>query len=207
MFGSARYTNPEAGDHAVSTDPLEQAAAEAAVRASWREFPYYAKRYGERGWRFSLSDTGWIETLLHLNISEARAQVAWLGRLLATRGMPTYMLERHLLLLHRELLRVARDREARYAPLLECAASLHDTWQAQIPQARFDELSHQFEARVRGRMAHVANMGVIVVAAAADERAGITGAIASLDSWVCDPSRFDAEWIAAVRETLAAARL
>jgi hypothetical protein len=205
MFGSARYTNPEAGDHAVSTDPLEQAAAEAAVRASWREFPYYPKRYGERGWRFSLSDTGWIETLLHLHISEARAQVTWLGRLLATRGMPTYLLERHLLLLHRELLRVTRDRDARYAPLLECAASLHETWQAQIPQARFNELAEQFEVRVRGRMTHVANMGVIVVAAAADERAGITGAIASLDSWVCDPSRFDAEWIAAVRETLAAA--
>src|ERR1700755_2420664 len=116
MFGSARYTNPEAGDHAVSTDPLEKAAAEAAVRASWREFPYYARRYGERGWRFSLSDTGWIETLCHLNISEARAQAAWLGRLLATRGMPTYMLERHLVLLHGELLRVAQDREARYAP-------------------------------------------------------------------------------------------
>ena len=207
MFGSARYTNPEAGDHAVSTDPLEQAAAEAAVRASWREFPYYPRRYGERGWRFSLSDTGWIQTLLHLNANEARAQVAWLGRLLATRGMPTYMLERHLLLLHRELLRAARDRESRYAPLLECATSLHETWEAQIPQARFDELAHEFEVRVRGRVAHVANMGVIVVAAAADERAGIPGAISSLDSWVCDPSRFDPEWIAAVRETQAAAAL
>jgi hypothetical protein len=205
MFGSARNVNSEAGDHAVSTEPLEQAAAEAAVRASWREFPYYPKRYGERGWRFSLSDTGWIETLFHLNMSDARAQIAWLGRLLATRGMPTYMLERHLSLLHRELLRVARDREARFAPLLDCAASLRETWQAQIPQARFDELAHQFEVRVRGRMTHVANMGVIVVAAAADEKAGITGAIASLESWICDPSRFDAEWIAAARQTLAAA--
>src|SRR6201996_8866117 len=101
MFGSGRSINPEAGDHAVSVDPLEKSAAEAAVRASWREFPYYAKRYGERGWRFSLSDTGWIQTLCHLGSDEARTQAAWLGRLLATRGMPTYMLERHLILLHR----------------------------------------------------------------------------------------------------------
>jgi hypothetical protein len=205
MFGSARYTNPEAGDHAVSTDPLEQSAAEAAVRASWREFPYYPKRYGERGWRFSLSDTGWIQTLCHLNISESRAQVAWLGRLLATRGMPTYMLERHLILLHQELLRVARDRETRYAQLLDCATSLRESRSAQIPEARFEELAQQFEIRVRGRVAHVANMGVIVVAAAADERAGIKGTIASLESWLCDPARFDAEWIAAVRETLSTA--
>ena len=205
MFGSARYTNPEAGDHAVSTDPLEQSAAEAAVRASWREFPYYPKRYGERGWRFSLSDTGWIQTLCHLSVHDARGQVAWLGRMLATRGMPTYMLERHLVLLHQELLRVARDRESKYAALLDCAAFLRETRNAQTPEAHFDELAQRFEARVRGRVAHVANMGVIVVAAAADERAGITGTIASVDSWVCDPARFDAEWIAAVRDTSAAA--
>jgi hypothetical protein len=205
MFGSARYTNPEAGDHAVSTDPLEKSAAEAAVRASWREFPYYPKRYGERGWRFSLSDTGWIQTLCHLSVHDARSQVAWLGRMLATRGMPTYMLERHLILLHQELLGVAPDRESRYASLLDCAESLRETRIAQIAQVRFDELSQQFEARVRGRVAHVANMGVIVVAAAADERSGITGTIASVENWLCDPSRFDAEWIAAVRDTSAAA--
>lgn len=59
---SARTLNPEAGEHAISADPGEQAAAEAATRLSWREFPYYAKRYGERGWRFSLSDSGWLQT-------------------------------------------------------------------------------------------------------------------------------------------------
>ena len=65
MFGSARLHNPEAGDHVISVDPAEQSAAAAAIRASWREFPYYARRYGERGWRFSLSDTGWLQTLCH----------------------------------------------------------------------------------------------------------------------------------------------
>jgi len=204
MFGSARHVNPEAGDHAVSIDPVEQSAAQAAVRASWREFPYYARRYGERGWRFSLSDTGWIQTLCHLGAGEAQAQAGWLGKLLATRGMPTYLLERHLLLLHRELLQVARDRELRYARLPECAGWLRETRLAQIPENRFDELAGQFETRVRGRVAHVANMGVIVVAAAADERAGIAGAVASLESWLCDPSRFDSEWIVAVRDTVAA---
>jgi len=63
QHASARTLNPEAGEHPISAHPGEQAAAEAATRLSWKEFPYYAKRYGERGWRFSLSDSGWLQTL------------------------------------------------------------------------------------------------------------------------------------------------
>src|ERR1700755_2547305 len=124
MFGSARYTNPEAGDHAVSMDPLEQSAAEAAVRASWREFPYYPRRYGERGWRFSLSDTGWIETLCSLEAKEAQSQVFWLGGLLAARGMPTYLLERHVEHLYDELVRPTHARNSRYDVLRQAATAL-----------------------------------------------------------------------------------
>src|SRR4051812_29905222 len=113
-FQSSRSINPDAGDHAITADPVEKAAAEAAIRLSWREFPYYAQRYGERGWRFSLSDTGWIETLCHLSSTEADGQVRWLGGLLAARGMPLYLLERHLVHLHAELVRARPDRTARY---------------------------------------------------------------------------------------------
>ena len=126
-FVSARHVNPEAGDHAVTADPDEQAAAEAAIRASWREFPYYAKRYGERGWRFSLSDTGWIQTLCHLSAPEARVQVRWLGGLLAARGMPLYLLERHLVHLHRELVQALTERTAQYDSLLSCANYLRES--------------------------------------------------------------------------------
>jgi len=87
---SARTLNPEAGEHVISADAGEQAAAEAATRLSWREFPYYPKRYGERGWRFSLSDSGWLQTLCELSPDAARAQLLWLSNLLAARGMPRY---------------------------------------------------------------------------------------------------------------------
>ena len=50
-------------------------------------------------------------------------------------------------------------------------------------------------------------MGTIVVAAVADERAGVGNAVESLESWACDPERFDAPWIDAVKETIAAARV
>lgn len=203
---SARHINPEAGDHAVSADPVEQAAAEAAVRASWRESPYYPKRYGERGWRFSLSDTGWIQTLTQVTRAEARIQVRWLGGLLAARGMPMYLLERHLIHLHGELVKARPDQAARYQTLSSCADFLRDTRLAKIPQATFDELAQSFEERVRGCPRHVANMGYVIVAAVADERGGVANVVESLESWLCDPARFDATWVDAVKETIAAAR-
>jgi hypothetical protein len=49
-------------------------------------------------------------------------------------------------------------------------------------------------------------MGGILVAAVADERAGIELAVPTLTAWVSDAGRFPPEWIAAVDETLAAAR-
>jgi hypothetical protein len=206
MYGSARLHNPEAGDHAISVDPAEQSAAVAAIRASWREFPYYARRYGERGWRFSLSDSGWIETLCHSGPAEAWLQVKWLAGLLAVRGMPTYMLERHLRLLRNELMLVAPEREAEFWVLTECADRLRELRVQQIPEEPSKHLAEQFETEVRGRTAHVANMGVLIPAAVADEKAGFHGALASLESWVCDPTRFDPEWIAAVRNTVSKAR-
>jgi hypothetical protein len=206
QFFSARQVNPEAGDHAVSADPIEQAAAEAAIRASWREFPYYAQRYGERGWRFSLSDTGWIQTLCHLTPAESRVQVRWLGGLLAARGMPLYLLERHLVHRHRELVQAQPDRRAHYDGLLSCANYLRESRLAQIHEETFERLARRFEERVRACARHVANMGTVVVGAVADERAGVANVVESLESWACDAAQFDVVWISAVRETLAAAR-
>ena len=37
------------------------------IRFSISEFPYYQERYGERGKRFSDSDTCWLVTLTNLN--------------------------------------------------------------------------------------------------------------------------------------------
>src|ERR1700759_3135283 len=92
---SASTVNAEAGAHPISSDPVERLAAVAATRRSWKEFPYYPRRYGERGWRFSLSDSGWIQTLCDAGPGEALAQIKWLGGLLAARGMPCLLLERH----------------------------------------------------------------------------------------------------------------
>jgi hypothetical protein len=49
-------------------------------------------------------------------------------------------------------------------------------------------------------------MGSLLVSAVADEAAGVGQAVPQLESWATDPARFPPEWIAAVRNTIAAAR-
>ena len=205
-YGSARALNPEAGDHPVSADPVEQASAAAATRRSWKEFPYYSRRYGERGWRFSLSDSGWIETLCNLPSNAAHAQILWLSGLLSARGMPSYLLERHLEYLHDELARPSPARARRYEVLRACAAALRERRLAHIAKEPFEALSQSFEHRVSLYEEAIPNMGRILVAAVADERAGLSSAVASVEAWVCDPASFDALWVDSARQTIAAAR-
>jgi hypothetical protein len=199
---SARSVNPEAGNHLVAADPHALGAALAATRRSWREFPYYARRYGERGRRFSLSDSGWIVTLCQLAEQQAIAETRWLGRLLAARGMPRYLLERHLRHLYDELRRGEEPWRTTedLALLIACSDDLRSERVAQIAEDDFLALAADFEDAVRHRRPRVANMGSIVVAAVADELAGIDAALSSLSDWT--HLRFDADWVAAFDATV-----
>lgn len=204
-YGVARDINPDAGTHAISNDPAERAAAESATRQSWREFPYYPKRYGERGWRFSLSDSGWLSTLSDSSDVEAFEQTSWLARLLVARGMPQYLLERHLFHLHAALMQALPLEVKRYERLQRCAQRLRAERTARLSEERFTALARDFDLRVRVCESRVANFGVVLVAAIVDESAG-AGSAANLLDWVADETRFDAAWRAAVRETAALVR-
>jgi hypothetical protein len=203
---SARTLNPEAGEHAISADAGEQAAAEAATRLSWREFPYYAKRYGERGWRFSLSDSGWLQTLCELSPDAARAQMMWLANLLAARGMPRYLMERHLEHLHAELMARLPDRGSRYDFLRVLSAHLRQLRLTVLPAAAFARLSSEFDSRTHGCKDAVKNMGSVIVAAVADDAAGMGSVLANVTEWAQDAGRFEPEWVRAVQATIGHAR-
>lgn len=205
----ASARNPTAGDHAVTADPLEIAAAERAIRRSWAEFPYYARRFGARGRSFSSSDSGWLVTLASLTRDGACAQALWLGTVLAARGMPRWMLEHHIGLLADELTRVRPGPEwAHYGRFHDCADALRARRLARLDEDAFRELEHAFDARVEpGDLRRLRRMGGILVAAVADERDGIGLAVPSVVSWATDPDRFGDDWIAAVHETVAEARV
>ncbi|MDF1502101.1 hypothetical protein [Roseisolibacter sp. H3M3-2] len=204
----ASALNREAGDHAVTRDPTEIAAAERAIRRSWGEFPYYARRYGARGRAFSSSDSGWLITLCDLPPAGAEQQVLWLGTVLSARGMPRWLLEVHLDQLHDELSRARPGLDgARYARLHECAAALRERRLARLDAETHARVEREFDARVSedDRRLH-RRTGGILAAAVADERDGIALAVTSVVGWLTDPARFGDRWVAAVHEAVADAR-
>jgi hypothetical protein len=203
----ARTLNAEAGNHPVTADPRELAAALRAGERTWARYPYYAARYGERGERFTRSDSGWLATLAEEEPGRAIEQARWLGRVLAARGMPQRLLEVHLATLVEELTAAVPERAARYAVLARASEALAAARAAHVDDARLAALDRAFDARVgAGAAARLPRSGEIVAAAVADDLAGIPRALASVEAWFCDPARFDAAWIEAVRATIEDAR-
>jgi hypothetical protein len=204
----ASAINVEAGEHVVTSDPAELAAAERAIRRSWGEFPYYARRYGARGRSFSSSDSGWLVTLCDMPAGAAAQQALWLGTVLAARGMPRWLLEVHLGLLADELTRARPGPvAARYRRLDECAAALRERRLARLDEATFARIEREFDARVSetDRRLH-RRTGGILAAAVADERDGIELAVTSVVGWLTDTSRFSDQWVTAVHEAVAESR-
>lgn len=204
--GIASRINPEAGSHVVSLDPVEREAAAAATARSWRAYPYYPQRFGKRGWNFSLSDSGWLQTLVDLSPAEAREQSRWLASVLSARGMPSLLLEHHLGWLHQELCARKPGSDARYARLLDCRDDLRSVRLPQIADDAQRSLVSMFDDAVASVPERVDHFGILLVAAVADERAGYAGAVDSLLEWAADPRRFGEAWRDAVHATVAAAR-
>ncbi|HEX2205317.1 MAG TPA: hypothetical protein VHG91_18555 [Longimicrobium sp.] len=205
-YATARDVNPSAGDHVVTADPTERGAGERATRRSWRRFPYYAARYDGRGRRFGVSDSLWLVTLCDLLPGAAREQVRWLGSVLAARGMPRWMLEVHIDYLHDELARALPAQAARYAVLAACARDLREQREAHVAPDVFDAIAAAFDEKTAALPRRVRAFGGLLVAAVADERAGVGNAVESLERWATAPECFPEEWIRAVRETIAEAR-
>jgi hypothetical protein len=199
--------NPEAGTHPVTADPRELAAAERAGERSWAAWPYFARRYGERGRRFTRSDSGWIATLPDLPPASVLAQLRWLGHLLAARGMPRLLLQEHLVILHEELVAAVPERAAAYAVLQQAAEMLRSEREQHLPEPALAELQTTFERHLPpGAPADELRAGVLIGAAVADERAGVPRAVDSLLEWLADPTRFPDRWCAAVDLVLRQAR-
>jgi hypothetical protein len=204
--GVARALNPEAGDHPVTADPVELAAAEEAGRRTLARYSYFTRRYGERGTRFTRSDSAWLAQLAGDEQERVTAQVLWLGRVLASRGIPRLLLEHHLLELAAALTQALPGRAAVYLRLWRAADRLATERAAHLDDAALEDLRAGFDDAVGAEWAgRHPRTGELLGAAVADARAGIPQALPALTSWLRDPERFPAEWIAAVDQTLARA--
>ncbi len=207
MTFTATSLNPEAGSHEVPADEREIAAAITAGKLCREEFPYFDERYGERGKRFTDSDAAWLATLTALTPPLIISQVAWLGAVLASRGMPRITMERQLVYLHKELGKTVPEKQNEYDKLLGAVSWLEKERLRHIGAEMFDSLCQAFISNsgneLGGRMKKT---GSLIVSAVCDEKAGIEMAVQGLEAWLTDAERFNAAWCSAVSETIAQAR-
>jgi hypothetical protein len=191
--------NPEAGNHPIPDDEREIESALKASDRGWAEFGYFKQRYGDRGKRFSDSDTCWLVTLTNLDQEIVQPQIDWLCRVLAARGMPTIMMEQTLRFLHEELSTAIPEKRADYEKLKISAEHLRKARDNQIDEFAFQSLVEEFEHSVdKERAEAFCNTGRLLVSAVADEKRGIDGTIEALCKWLTDTNRFPVEWINSV---------
>ncbi len=199
--------NPAAGAHNITSSPLELEAARRAAEVSLQEMPYYQERYGDRGRLFGYSDGAWLATLCRGGPENTESQVLWLGCVLSSRGMPQWLLERHLAVLHAELMRACSDGASCYALLLQAAGLLRRQREKWISDAATQELAGRFSREADAAwVRRIPEMGALLVAAVADEANGIANAVRSIEPWARDPARFPETWRSAVSGTIAEAR-
>ncbi|MBF0239405.1 MAG: biliverdin-producing heme oxygenase [SAR324 cluster bacterium] len=206
-FYNVTSLNPESGNQPIPEDPQEINAALRAGKITWKQFPYYEYRYSTRGEQYTRSDSSWITTLVQYPVERVKQQIRWLGRVLSTRGMPQCLLETHLQNMYNELVKVHPEKKDKYALLLEGATELRKMRQTYFDDKTIEELSEQFEAQVGMEWSRrLKHMGALLVNAVADEKAGITGAVSSIEDWATDPDRFPEIFISAVKNTIQEAK-
>lgn len=195
----------EAGHHSVTTDAVRLRAALRAAHRTFEAEPYYRARYAERGARFAGTDSAWLVTLAELPRDGCLGQVAWLSRVLAGRGMPSWLLERHLEDLVSEL-------EAALGPgttgHLGAAATALRSRRRDVVS---DEELLSAPARLveeTGGAEPLPGAASLVVAAAADAANEVTRGYEACVGWLADPERCDpavAAWLRHEAATVAPA--
>ncbi|GGM87521.1 hypothetical protein GCM10009721_10540 [Terrabacter tumescens] len=192
----AGVVNPASGGYEITTDATLLRAAVRAAQGSINAMPYYGARYGARGSRFATTDSAWLLSLAGLSAERAIQQVEWLSRVLAARGMPTWLLEIHLDALVSEVQSVAGEHAVGSLPV--GAAALAGTRRQHVDDDLMRSADLWADAAL-GDALPVPHTGALLAAAIADERAGVTRDDSSLVDWLTDPERVSASTAAAVR--------
>jgi hypothetical protein len=206
-ISQAVLLNPHAGSHPITSDERARAAAVRAGDRSVAAFPYYVERYGERGRLFGHSDSAWLVRVGAMSERQVDEKVDWLGTVLSARGIPQWLLARHLEVLEEELAAAVPEDADRHAALGRARRVLDARLLGVLDDARADALAQDFEREADAEWnARLPGMGRILVAAVVDEALGIEKAVDAVVGWAGDAERFPATWTAAVRRMVDAAR-
>ena len=191
--------NPEAGRHAMPRSDVEVARALRCARVAWERFPYLADRFGERGRRFTNSDSCWLVSLYDEAPSDVTASLRWLRGVLASRGLPTVILEHHLEAIDRD---VALDDAVRASAASGFRAAIEGfraERAALIPTDVQAGILDRWQPRFDGSPGtRVEGAAELLIAARLDTAVGVAAAWESTRRWFVDPERFATTWIDAV---------
>jgi heme oxygenase len=193
--------NFEAGNHAMPQNPLGIALALRAGRTAWDKYPYLERRFGERGRRFTNSDSCWLVALTEMSIESATRNLEWLRTVLASRGIPTVILEAHLGAISQALAVEFPEHLHLHARFGQFLLSREAERRALMDPECFSQLTDQFNQRFHSCTGLIIDSAAnLITSAWVDERFGIVGALASVLDWFADPVRFSVDWIANVNE-------
>ena len=183
--------NPEAGSHPMPDDEREIEAALLASNRAWDAFPYYQLRYGRRGKAFSDSDTCWLATLTQFPQERVQQQIDWLCRLLATRGMPSVMMEYTLKFLSEELTKIQSQEKERYMKLAVAADILEKRRLEHISIDDIKVICSGFDKRINyDKSAKYKNLCFMLISAVVDEKIVAEGTIDALLDWFTANEKF-----------------
>ena len=182
----AAVVNADAGGYEITTDATLLRAAVRAAQRSIDAMPYYGARYGARGSRFATTDSAWLVSLAWLDEPGAVRQVQWLARVLAARGMPSWLLEIHLDELVREVQSVAGSGAVGALPA--AAADLAAARRRHVDDELMDD-ADRWAVEALGAALPVPRAGALLAAAVADTRSGLTRDDTALLDWLTDGER------------------
>ena len=191
--------NPEAGRHAMPQLETEIVRALRCAQAAWKRFPYLDARYGERGRRFTHSDSCWLVTLYDLDEASVLKSLLWLRRVLASRGLPTPILENHLEVIDRDIVLENPERARRASGYRATLSHFHDESQAHLQTATRQALVARYEQQLSQCPGNtVARAADILIGAHRDTAIGIEHAWDQVFTWMTDRERFSPQWTGVV---------
>lgn len=188
--------NPGAGQHAMPARETDLARALRCAEAAWGRFPYLAMRYGDRGRRFTNSDSCWLVSLYDLEESLVIKNLQWLRTVLASRGLPTMILEDHLRKIDADVAAHERERWQGSTGFRSMLDQLQAQRSSVLDQPRHDALVAQWRPRFDACSGErVPDAADLLISARVDTASGIERAWEATRSWFIDPERFSREWI------------
>jgi hypothetical protein len=163
-------------------------------------------RFGDRGRRFTVSDSAWLVTLCELSQEDAIRQVDWLGKFLSIRGMPTYIMEIQMQQLYKELSELIPSNEHKYHKLIKVAENIKDRREIHMNESLFETCNNIFEEHFielnvsEKKCSNLnKNIGKLIASSIIDNKNGISDD-RSLEKWLKSKETFPDNWIAAVEK-------